>query len=402
MKKKSSAIMVILCFSLLITACAVEKNPSNTADNISENSKKIEEKPYQSNLDMIQPQAYNNIVGLQLEKGAYISIIGKSSDGQYWEAVQAGAAQACADINAELGYEGKDKVKVSYSGPATAGDVDGQVNILDEELARYPIAIGISIVDTKASEVQFDLAAEGDIPVVAFDSGSEYHGLLSTIATDNDSTSRVAADMLVERMGHEGNIVIFVQDSKSKSSMERENGFIDQIKTQHPSVNVVNVYHMDQLQQLQKQVAEEMNTGTYTKKEKDTSTQVGQGTMTVAAESITEEEVVDYIFAKHPDIKGCYGTSGAATMLAVDGVARLEADGIKIVGYDADKAEIEALEDKQIDGLVVQNPFGMGYGTVVACARASMEAGNEAVVNTGYTWVTKKSLKEESVKKILY
>ena len=43
--------------------------------------------------------------------------------------------------------------------------MDEQVNILDEELARYPVAVGISVVDATACEVQFDLAAENDIPV---------------------------------------------------------------------------------------------------------------------------------------------------------------------------------------------------------------------------------------------
>ena len=43
-----------------------------------------------------------------------------------------------------------------------------------------------------------------------------------------------------------------------------------------------------------------------------------------------------------------------------------------------------------------------GYATVVAAARASLNMGNEAVVNTGYTWVTKKNLKTDEVQKILY
>lgn len=390
MKKKWNVILILSCLSLLIGACAAEKSPSNTADNISKSNKETEVKPYQSNLDMIQPQAYSNVIGLQPEKGSYVSIIGKASGGEYWEAVKKGAEQACADMNAELGYEGKDKIKVTYSGPAAVNDVDEQVNILDEELARYPIAIGIASVDAKACEVQFDLAAESDIPVVAFDSGSEYPGLLSTIATDNDGSARAAADRLVESMGHEGNIAVFVENSKSKADMERENGFVDQINTQHPGVNIANVYRMDQLSQLQQQVADEINAGTYQKdaeEEKDT---------------ITEEDVIDYIFAKYPDIKGCFGTSADATMTAVEGVERAKAEDIKIVGYDVDSAQVKAMEDGKITGLIAQNPFGMGYGTVVAGIRASMKTGNEAAVHTGHTWVTKKSLKEESVQKILY
>ena len=41
------------------------------------------------------------------------------------------------------------------------------------------------------------------------------------------------------------------------------------------------------------------------------------------------------------------------------------------------------------------------YGIPV-CSKAACNMGNEAVVNTGYTWVTKKNLKTDEVQKILY
>ena len=63
-----------------------------------------------------------------------------------------------------------------------------------------------------------------------------------------------------------------------------------------------------------------------------------------------------------------------------------------VVGFDADEEEMKALSDGRIDGLIVQNPFGMGYATVVAAARAALDMGNEAFVNTGYTWVTADNL----------
>lgn len=402
MKKKWSAVAAILIFSVLLCACAAEKIPSDTADNISKDGKKSEEKAYQRNLDMIQPQAYSNVEGLTAEPGAYLSIIGKSADGQYWEAIKKGAEQAVADINKELGYEGKDKIKVTYSGPSMANDVDEQVNILDEELARYPIAMAISIVDAKACEVQFDLAAESDIPVIAFDSGSDYQGLMSTVATDNDSSARAVADKLAESMKELGEVVIFAQDSKSKAALERESSFKDQMTTQHPEIKIVATYYMDQFSQIQKQIADEINAGTYKKDNKDSTDQPADDAAEVTAESITEEDAVNYIFAKHPNMKACYGTSGAATMLAVNGIERLEKEAITVMGYDAEKEQIEALSAGKIDGLVVQNPFGMGYAAMVASVRASMESGNEAVVNTGYTWVTKENLKDKTVQSILY
>ena len=75
---------------------------------------------------------------------------------------------------------------------------------------------------------------------------------------------------------------------------------------------------------------------------------------------------------------------------------------MKVIGFDANDDGIQDLKDGKVNGLIVQNPFGMGYATVVAAVRASLNMGNEAVVNTGYTWVTKKNLKTDEVQKVLY
>lgn len=396
MKRLWNAVAAALCVTMLASACASGNVSDAKADNSEDKKKKSTEKEYQGCLDMIQPRAYSNINGLNLEPGSYISIIGKSADGQYWEAVEKGVLQAVSDLNKELGYKGKDKIKVTYSGPATAYDVDEQVNILDEELDRYPVALGIAMVDAKACEVQFDLAAEGDIPVVAFDSGSDYQGLMATVESDNDKSARAAADKMAEAIDDAGEIIIFANDSKSKSSQEREQSFAAQVAEQHPNVDVVDAYHKDQLPEMQKRVADEINAGTYQRNGEE------QPTEEIAPDSISEEDVIKYLFAKHPDVKGCYATSGEAVNMVVDAVDRLERKDLKIIGYDADEAEMEALSDGKITGLIVQNPFGMGYATVVAAARAAMKAGNEAVVNTGYTWVTEENYKEKDIKKLLY
>mgnify|MGYP000043160265 FL=1 len=42
----------------------------------------------------------------------------------------------------------------------------------------------------------------------------------------------------------------------------------------------------------------------------------------VTADSITEDQVVDYILAKHPNITGCFAANGDSVKLAVDGLER--------------------------------------------------------------------------------
>ena len=399
MKKGSGVLAVMLCVAMLACACAAPESSENKEPESSDNKQQVEEKEYQGKLDQIEPSAYDNVEGLHLEAGSYISIIGKAEEGQYWNEVKKGVDQAAADINEYLGYEGKDKVKVTYSGPETEDNVDEQVNILDEELARYPIAVGISITDANACEVQFDLAAENDIPVVAYDSGSAYQGLMATVSTDNAAAAREAATKLAKLIGDSGEIILFVNDSKSKTSLDRENAFREEIQNNHPNITIVESYHLDQLEDMQKIVADEINAGTY---QIDEESAEAESDVQIAPADITEEDVIDYVLAKHPDIKGCFASNAPTVKKAIAGLERAEADDVMVVGFDADEEEKKALSDGRIEGLIVQNPFGMGYATVVAAARAALDMGNEAFVNTGYTWVTADNLEDESIQKMLY
>lgn len=393
MNKRWRITVLILCVFACVCACAhkeAEEHKTEAEKKI-EKSSEIEEKEYQKKLDVIEPSAYGNVSGLELEAGSYISIIGKGKDGEYWQQVEEGARQAAADLNEELGYKGKDEVRVTYSGPSKADDVDEQVNILDEELARYPVGLSIAIADTKACGVQFDLAADNGIPIVAFDSGSDYQGLMATVSTDNTGSARTVADKLAEMLGDSGEVIVFVQDSTSMSAKEREDGFVQKMAEDHPDISVAQVYHMDQLKEVQEAMTKEKNPQD-TEEEKTEST----------SEEITVEETLDYILEKYPQLRGIYAADGATVKVVVEALERVERDDIIVVGYDGDEEELEALKNGKIKGLMIQNPFGMGYAAVVASARAALSMGNEAYVNTGVMWVTEDNIESDAVKTWLY
>ena len=389
MKRRINLTAIILCFIVGVCACArkeEEKDHKTDAQKKLEETKgdteETQEKEYQKKLDAIEPSAYGDISGLKLEPGSYLSVIGKGSDGEYWKQVQKGAEQAVSDMNKELGYKGKDQIKVTYSGPTEAGNVDEQVNILDEELARYPVGLSISIADAKACGVQFDLAAENGIPIVAFDSGSDYQGLMATVSTNNKGTAQMAADKMAELIGEKGEVLLFIHDSSSMSAKERETGFAEGMRESHPEVQASEVYYMDQWEEYKSRLAEE---------EKIEN-----------PEEITEEEVIDSFFEKHPDVKGVFATDGDSVQKVLESLARLEKEDVRVIGYDGNKEELEALKNGEIDGLVIQNPFGMGYASVVASARAALSMGNEAYVNTDAMWVTKENVDSGEVKDWLY
>lgn len=381
---------LVLSLALLGSGCS--KTPANGGEstNANVNNTANTEDENQSKLDALNPDAYGNVEGLTLEPGSYISIIGRYSGDSYWKEVEAGAKQAVADINTLLGYKGDDKIKLTFSAPSERDNVDEQVNILDEELARYPVAIAIAAVDTTACQVQFEAAADNGIPVVTFDSGSDYADIASHVSTNNIEASKTAANKLATLMERSGEVAVFVQDSFSMTAKEREQGFVEELAASFPDVSVVNIYHLDELGTMAANIAAEKNAA------------LAEGEQEVDPASITQKEVVQYILEKNPNLKGIYATNLDTTQLVADVLSSLERDDLYFVGFDGGEEQLKLLEDDVVDGLVIQNPYGMGYAAVVSAARAVLELGNEAFVDSGYTWVTKDNMKEADIKKMLY
>ena len=313
MRKRFSFIVGILCLSLALCSCgnAGGKKPQTNSENTKDAT--------QYKLDVLKPAAYSNVDDLTLEPGSTISIIGRYAGDSYWKEVESGAKKAVDDINKKLGYKGDDKVKLSYIAPEVRDDVNEQVNLLDEELARYPIAIGIASVDANACEIQFDLAAENGIPIVTLDSGSSYQHIAAHVATDNLAATKTAATQLATSMEESGEVLVIVQDSFSMTATQRLQGFLDTISSQYPEISVVDVYHMDKLTEMQQTVAAEKNSV------------LAEGEEPIAPESLEQADVIEYLLDKHPDLKGIYTTNLDTTQLVGKTLKKLERTDLKFV-----------------------------------------------------------------------
>lgn len=418
MKKRWIAAFISVCMTALACACAAEPEKPDTPVQSAKKKETPEdaaELAKQAKLDIISPSAYGNVDGLDVEPATYFSIIGKGATEEYWSKVKKGAEAAVADLNKALDYEGNDRVKVVYSGPSESDNVDEQVNILDEELARYPSALGIAVIDSQSCNVQFDLAVQNGIPVVTYDSESSYQGIMANISTDNRKASAEAAVHMAENLGEEGQVLVLGHDSRSVTCKERTEGFVEEIKENHSEMSTTNIYYMDKLDELKEKIARERaglpeaeedepseaSEGNHSDDGSDSADTSDSGEITEEAlQEISDEEVYDYIFDNNPDIKGIFATNGQAAMQMVSLCEEQERDMV-IIGYDADKEEVEALKEGKLFGLVVQNPYGMGYATIVAEARCVLESGNEAEIDTGYTWVTADNIDSKEVQRML-
>ncbi len=437
-RNRGAVLLLAAAMSLSVCACAEEKKePTFTG----ETTKEVE---YQDYLNMIAPAVYGDVHGLELEPGTYISIIGKSESTAYWKMLEKGVMQAAEDLNAALGYTGDDKIKVTYNAPTNDENIDEQVNILDEELARYPDVVGIASVDEDACMVQFDLATTNGIPIISLDSGNTYKGIQCTVKTDNKDAIRTGAYKLADEI-QEGSVLLLVQDSQSEAAREREESFITQMEKEG-TINVAKIIYLDQLEQVKEEIIADQSeveetsevVAGETTEETVTSTDAPVASENAVEETtvgnaeaktekdktaeqvytevsqISDEEAIQYYIKKY-EIKGIFGTNPEATQLGLRAIESLEntdekaeelleeeAEEIVLMGFDAGADQVAALKEGRIKGLVVQNPFGIGYASVIAAARTDLEIGNEAVVDTGYVWVTADNMEEESIQKMLY
>ena len=316
------------------------------------------------------PAAYSNIQGLNLEPGTYISIIGKDENSSYWKEVKKGVEQAVKDLNKTFGYSGEDKIKATFNAP-DGEDIDEQVNI--------------------ACKVQFDAAAENGIPVIALDSGNTYQGIQCTVKTNNTEAAKTVAYQLCNGIEDAGEVLLLASDSNSEAAKERLAGFQEEIKSEHPNVQIVDTIYCDQMDDLKKEIAEQKNAA---KKAEEPE---------ITADDLSDEDVILYYMEQHPNLKGMFGTNVTAVQLGLSALKEAEkTDDIVLTGFDAGEAQIEALKNGEIEGLAVQNPFGIGYASVVAAARSILQTGNEALVDTGYVWVTNENMEDASIKNMLY
>ena len=251
--------------------------------------------------------------------------------------------------------------------------------------------------------------------------------------TDNAAAAKTGAEKLCEAIGDSGEVALFVHDSVSGNARERADAFRQEIEADHPGVTVAETIYLDQLDELKrKAAAEELGVSAeelaqwseaasglesepgddaeaVPEEAEEENSSISEEAKTrledidALASGMSDEEAAAYYLGKHPDLKGCFGVNDESVLLAAQAVESLEkTDAVTVMGFDAGKEQISALEDGSIDGLVVQNPFGMGYATVVAAARTALEIGNEAVVDTGYTWVDLSNLEDENVQAMLY
>ena len=288
-----------------------------------------------------------------------IAVVPKGTTHEFWKSVHAGAVKA----GRELGVE------ILWQGPLKEDDREDQIKVVDTLVSRGIDGMLLAPLDDKALRQPVANAVRAGIPVVTFDSKLESDDPVSLVSTSNLEAGRLAGRHLGGILGGKGNVIMMRLHEGSASTTDREQGFMDAIAT-FPGITVVS----------SNQYAGALAEGGY---------RTGENLL---ASTRAAEGAVQGIFTPNEST-----TFGMLRALQNAGLA----GKIRFVGFDSSDKLVQGLKAGHIDGLVLQNPFAMGYigvKTLVAHMRGEKV---ERFIDTGAAVVTLANMDQPDIKERL-
>jgi len=284
-----------------------------------------------------------------------IAIVSKGFQHQFWQAVKSGAETEATKLG----------VTITFEGPASETEVESQIDMLTQAIAKKPSALAFAALDSKAAAPLLQQAKAANIPVIAFDSGVDSDIPLTTASTDNKKAAAEAAKHMSELIGGKGKVALVIHDQTSASGTQRRDGFVEWMKANSPGIQLLQP-------------------------------QYGAGDQAKSA------DIAKSIIAANPDLAGIYGSNEGSAIGVIKGVQESGKTGIKIVGFDSGKAQIDAIKSGLMAGAITQNPVGIGEKTVAAAVSALEGQKLPKIIDTGYFWYDKTNVDSPEIKAVLY
>lgn len=287
-----------------------------------------------------------------------VAVIVKSLDSDFWHNVKNGVDSAAVENN----------VTVTFTGPENEEDFARQNELIFEAVKNGADAIVLSAIDHAESVSAVNFAAHNGVKVITIDSGSDSTNVSQFIGTDNIAAGKAAARAAVGLFPEKTEICIGIVNFAvgTDNGDKRREGFCDYIDT-IPNARVVA------------SVTADSNT--------DSATAAAVGLLT-----------------NNPRIDVIVGFNEWMTLGVGYAIQRLGlSDKVQAVGFDTNITSVRMIETGEMDALVVQNPFAMGYLSVKSAA--AIVSGSAAEVHdiyTDVTVVTRENLFDSDIQKLLF
>ena len=296
------------------------------------------------------------------EKKFTIAVIPKGTTHPFWKSVNAGAMKAAADFKSQ-GIN----VDLIWKGPLREDDREQQIQVVEGFISQGVDGIVLAPLDSKALIRPVEEAKRAGVPTVVIDSDLESDQITSFAATDNRKGGQMAAERLGQLLGGSGKVIMLRYLEGSASTTDREEGFLEVMKSKFPNIELIS-------------------TDQYAGATRDSAKRAAENLLQRLGDQVT----------------GVYASNEPATtgmLLALQD--RGLAGKVTFVGFDSSPQFVEAIKNKQMQGIVVQNPFAIGELGVKAMIDSLLGRPVEKRVDTGVMLITSENMDSAEAQMLL-
>lgn len=297
------------------------------------------------------------------KKKLTIAVIPKGTTHEFWKSIHAGSNKAAEELKAQ----GAD-IEVIWKGPLREDDREQQIQVVEGFAAQGVSGIVLAPLDDRALVRPVADARRAGVPTVIIDSGLQSDEFVSFVATDNRKGGSLAAERMGQLLGGKGKVLVLRYAEGSASTTERETGFIETIKQKFPEIELV-------------------------------STEQYAGATRETAKRASESLLNRF----GDQVQGIFTPNESSTMgmlLALEDIGK--AGKVSFVGFDVSQKFLDAINGGQLHGIVVQNPFNMGYLGVKTIVDNLRGKTVDKKIDTGVMLVTKENMSSAEVQALLH
>lgn len=291
-------------------------------------------------------------------KSKTVAVITKGSDSDFWNDVKNGAFSAATEYN----------IDITFEGPDSEEDYESQNKMIENAVSKNVSAIVLSAIDYEKNAPAVQKAIDKGIKVITVDSDVDADGKELFIGTDNVSAGKKAAEQAIELCKNEKsvNIGIVNYGENTENGKQRLKGFTDYIDKVKNAKVVASV-----------------------------NVESNAESATLGAKQLIEE---------NKGINLLIGFNEWSTLGVGCAIKELNLkDEVFGIGFDSNVNCVGMLETGEIDTLIVQNPFSMGYLSVSKAAELLLgNAKTDGVIETDTYVVNRKNMFSPDVQKILF
>lgn len=291
-------------------------------------------------------------------KSKTVAVITKGSDSDFWNDVKNGAFSAATEYN----------IDITFEGPDSEEDYESQNKMIENAVSKNVGAIVLSAIDYEKNALAVQKAIDKGIKVITVDSDVDADGKELFIGTDNVSAGKKAAEQAIELCKNKKsvNIGIVNYGENTENGKQRLKGFTDYIE-KVKNAKVVALVNVES----------------------------NAESATLGAKQLIEE---------NKGINVLIGFNEWSTLGVGYAIKELNLkDEVFGIGFDSNVNCVGMLETGEIDTLIVQNPFSMGYLSVSKAAELLLgNAKTDGVIETDTYVVNRKNMFSPDVQKILF